>query len=140
MDRETKTLLGRILGELLVLKARVPGSRYTPDLGQVFGLLHGFETTIDTEIGRTGFISEAKEKAVCEVLEQYFRDPEQLAAFTGYYQIEHELGARGVYRSDAMMIFKKLLAENSFVDVIDKIQKGRSPTELHNLDVKLDEL
>jgi hypothetical protein len=40
MDQDTKVLLGRILGEILVLKARIPGSKFTPDLGTAYGLLN----------------------------------------------------------------------------------------------------
>jgi hypothetical protein len=92
---------------------------------------------------RTGFISKAKENAATDVLDEHFDDPVKLAAFTGFYQIEHELGNRGVSRSDAILILRKLKAEGRYGELIDKIQdrsNSNSPIELHHLDVALDEL
>ena len=88
-----------------------------------------------------GFVSADDERHVAEVLLPYLDDPEKLAQFKGFYDIENELTQRGVDRGTALTVLKKFKFAGAYPDVIAKIEAGRtggSPVEFLNLDVDVD--
>ncbi len=102
---------------------------------QIYGLLNGFEGSINEIIERTGDISSEKVQAVMDVLEPIWADEEKLKAFKGYYDIESDLGRRGVNRGDAIAILRYLKANHQFTAIIEKMDSNHSPTECRSFDL-----
>lgn len=125
---EMKIFLGKILGEIYRLQN---GNGVANGVGEahVYGLLHGFEMSIDEELGRIGFISDAKFEAAADVLDEIYIDKDKLAKFKGFYDIENALKEKGVDRSEAIKIFKFFLANDQFVELIAKMNTSGSPIE-----------
>lgn len=128
MDKDTKLMLGRILGEIYRVESAM-GMDCRAGPARIYGLLKGFETAIDEELAEIGGVEAAKIKAVMDVLEPIWRDEERLAAFTGFYDIEDELEARRVSRGDAIKILSYLNANGQFREVIGKMNSQNSPVE-----------
>lgn len=134
MDQETKLLLGRMLGEVLSLR-RALGLENRVGPAEVYGLLHGFERTVEDMLPETVITGEMEDR-MANILDHYFMDADKLATFRGYYDMEPAIKAAGISRHEAIVILTKFRLEGRFVDVIDKIEGGRdggSPSELLNL-------
>jgi hypothetical protein len=82
MDRDTKLLLGRLLGELYSTRRVLTGGSRVGD-ATIYGLLNGFETTIDEQMALTGHVSAEQVRHVEEVLNPYFHDPDTLSDADG---------------------------------------------------------
>jgi len=123
-----KILLGKILAEVYRMqrKANMPCSATD---GQIYGLLNGFETAINEQLERIGYVSEAELMHVIDVLTPYWKEPAKLAEFKGFYDIEHELEAGGVDRAKAIPILRYLYANSQFHEVIAKMDSSDSPSE-----------
>ena len=147
MDLQTKTLLGKILGEvyvtrLLLMKANVipQSTDITPQ--QLFGLLYGIENAID--YFSTDLITVDQVESVGEILEPINSDPKKLAEFKWYPDptAEADYGQNlfdraGIDRSTAMHILTYFKAASSYNDVIDKMigGDGSFPTEFTGFDL-----
>ena len=133
MDKQT-LLLGKLLGEQYRTQKKlgmaVPASR-----GQIYGLLKGFEWAINEELSRIGGIPAEKTQAVADVLDEYSLDPAKLENFRGSYDVEHRLQERGVDRGEAMQIIKYFNADDSFSDIIPKMDTSGSPIECRKFDL-----
>ncbi len=129
-DQQIKLLLGKILGEIYRIENRSGDKIACPAReAHIYGLLNGFERSIEEELKGIGFISEAKLQAVEDILNEYFVDQEKLKAFKGYYDIERRLEGLGIGRGEAITILTYLYADGRFVKVIDKMDSPDSPVE-----------
>ncbi len=133
MDKDTKRLLGKLLGEVFRIQraSKIPCSASDE---QIYGLLNGFEESVDDVLIELGDISSAKVESVTNVLE-IWSDPQKLNSFSGFYDIEKELMRLDVSRSDAIRILKYLKASDRFTDVIDKMNSSNSPGECKRFEV-----
>ena len=129
MDQQTKTLLGKLLGEIYRIEKRTQSMPCPVDDSRVFGLVNGFETAIDEELESIGFVTGDQVDAVADALEPYFLSPEKLAHFKGFYDIEDELESRGVDRATALAIITYFNMRGQFSSVISKMDSSGSPTE-----------
>lgn len=135
MDKETKLLFGKILGEIYRIQ-RVSDEIACPAIpGQIFALLNGFEDAVDKEIEMMGSITKEQVRAVMDVLDPIWMDREKLANFKGFYDIENELQRRGVDRVDAISILTYLKANHQFEEIIDKMNSSGSPTECRRFEL-----
>lgn len=134
MDKDTKRLLGKILGEVFRLQ-RAQGIATSGDKDQIYGLLYGFEDVLDEVSQEVGEISSEKVKVVTDVLEQIWQDPQKLEKFTGFYDIEQNLSQQGVSRVDAMKILTYLKAGDRFSEVINKMDSSNSPGECRTFEL-----
>ncbi len=123
-----KMLLGKILGEIYRLQKKigVPHSASDP---HIYGLLNGFESVIDEQIEKIGWVSKEQFNHTISVLTPYWKDENKLADFKGFYDIESELEDGGVSRGVAIQILSYLYANNQFTDVINKMNSSDSPSE-----------
>ena len=118
MERDTKILLGKVLGEIYRIQKRIQSLPCPVDDGQVYGLVNGFETAIDHELESVGFITGKQVDAVADVLDPIFLDPEKLEEFGGFYDIESELKSRGVDRGTAAIILTYFYISVSFLALL----------------------
>lgn len=132
---ETRLLLGKLLGELYRTQKKVPDCRCAADDAHIYGLLNGFEDAVDHELEMLGYVSKAQVTAVMDVLDPYFQDPTKLKTFKGYYDIENELTERGVDRSQAIKILRRLKAQGAYTDVIAKMDSSGSPAECRTFEI-----
>jgi hypothetical protein len=127
-----------LLGKLLAETYRIQRKLGIPsvDDAKIYALLNGFESAIDDELQRIGFVSKEQETHVMDVLNPIWEDPDKLASFKGFYDIENELKAGGVDRTTAIAVLKYLNAHGQFTDVIAKMDTSGSPSECRtfNLD------
>lgn len=135
MDKDTKRLFGRLLGEVFRIQKAIPQLSCAASDAQIYGLLSGFEGAVDEILERTGDISAEKVKAVMDVLEPIWSDEERLKKFKGFYDIERELQQHGVDRSDAIAILTYLKANHQFTDVIEKMDSSYSPSECRRFEL-----
>ena len=135
MDRETKIVFGKLLGEIYRTQEMLREGSSHAGQAHIYGLLSGIESAIDEQIERVGFVDNEKVNAVVEVLAPIWEDEEKLKAFSGYYDIERALTERNVSRSQAIVILKYLKASDRFNDVIDKMDSTHSPTECRKFEI-----
>jgi hypothetical protein len=135
MDRETKMFLARILGETYRTQKRIDPKMCERDDAEIYGLINGIETAIDEEFGINDldevghWIDRSKVAALAKTLREVEDDPAKLAAFKGYYDIEHEITGSGISRGEAMLVLKYFYAEGAYTEVIDKMDSSHSPSE-----------
>ena len=132
-------MLARILGEVYRIQNAIEGMHPSASDSHVYGLLKGFETSIDSELEQADGISKEKLRHMDEVLSEIFDNEEKLAQFQGFYDIEDELRSRGINRVDAMKILKFLKADYRFTELIDKMDSSGSPTECRTFELYEDE-
>lgn len=135
MERETKLLFGKILGEIYRIQRATENISCPASNSQVYALLNGFEDAVDEEIERIGYISKDNVKAVMDILEPIWIDKDKLSKFKGFYDIERELQRNGVDRPTAISILKYLKANHQFQEVIDKMDSSDSPSECRRFDL-----
>lgn len=121
-------LLGKILGEIYRLQKNqnVPCSA---EDSRIYGLLNGIESVIEDELEGIGFVSKEQFNHTTKVLDGIWNDPDELRSFKGFYDIENDLQHGDVDRSTAMTVLTYLNADNSFTDLIGKMDSSGSPTE-----------
>jgi len=135
-DEFLKQFLGRILGEVLRVQKKLDMNCPVSD-GTIYGLLNGIEVAIDSTIGTDGLITKKQHDDMVRVMNKTFNDPEQMAKFTGYYDIEDDLSAAGIDRGVAIELLTYWFNKGSFVDMIRKMDSSNSPGECRTF--KLDE-
>lgn len=135
MEKETRLLFGKILGEVYRLQRDSENVSCPASSAQVYALLHGFESAIDDELEMIGEVSKEKLQATMDVLDPIWSDREKLEKFKGFYDIEHELDSKGVSRGDAIRILKFLKANHQFTEIIDKMDTSNSPSECRRFDL-----
>jgi hypothetical protein len=126
--KENRRLLGKLLGEIYRLQRAndvpCPASKM-----QVYGLLHGFDDAIEEQLEIVGSVTAGQVAAVAQILDSYYREPEKLKNFKGFYDIEAQLQEAGVDRTGAMQILRYFKAGDRFAEVIAKMDSDGSPTE-----------
>ena len=128
-------MLARILGEVYRIQNAIEGMHPSASGSHVYGLLNGFETSIDSELELADGISGDKLRHMEEVLSEIFYDEEKVSQFQGFYDIERELQSRGVTRVDAIKILKFLKADDRFTELIEKMDSSRSPAECRTFEL-----
>ncbi len=123
MDKDLKLALGKILGEIYRLQGR---TLKMPAVSEqtVFGLLNGFEETIDQEIGGLKMITQDEVRHVSSVLERYENDPLLLQSLVGYTAVEREMARYGIDWSTAQKIVTLLRHQRKYPKVIQKLTGG----------------
>ena len=132
MDQELKRAFGFLLGQIYRMQKRIidNDTDICPvDDATIYGLLNGIEPIIDANLPTNMEVNVDDLTAVSDVLQPYFDDPEKLAAFTGYNQIESELKLRGISRSKAILIFTYFQSNGNYTNVIEKMDSTSSPSE-----------
>ncbi|WP_338705237.1 hypothetical protein [Priestia aryabhattai] len=119
MEQETKLALGKILGEIYRLQ-RAQGILQVPE-EKVFGLLNGFEETLNGELAGLDFISEAEVEIVADYFDPYWKYKKGLEELPNQKSIELELERLGVRKGNFGTILKYLYANNRFTEEIDKL-------------------
>lgn len=128
MKDENKVLLGKILGEIYRMQNQmnmVGGASSS----QIYGLLNGFEESIEHELEMIGYVSKTQFDAVGEILDEVFTDEEKMKEFKGFYDLEKKFKERGVDRGQANKIIRHYYADDRFIDLIDKMDSSDSPSE-----------
>lgn len=128
-------LLGKILGEIYRLQNK-SHINISISKERIYGLLHGFESSINDELESIGFISQEQEQQMVSVLEEY-SEPEKLAKFTGFSEIEEILTGMAIDRDTARKILIKIYAEGLFHDIINKMDSSGSPPECRTFHLSL---
>ncbi|PIC67276.1 hypothetical protein CSV71_05835 [Sporosarcina sp. P21c] len=132
---ENKLVAAKLLGEIYRIQKRLPDNACFVGNDVIYGLLNGVERVVNSELEDLGFISQGKEDAAIEVLNEYFTDNKMLSELKGYYDIEDKLEECGIDRSDAIRIFTLLKAEGRFERVIEKMDSSHSPSECRTFDI-----
>src|SRR6478736_10393329 len=125
MDDQTKLFFGKILGEMYRIQKRVDPTMFGYGDEVIYGLCNGFESVIDAEIDKIGSVTTRQLNSAGAIFTKHWHDPN----FKGYYDLEPELTAAGIDRGTAMKILTYFKAENGFVELIEKMNSGHSPTE-----------
>ncbi len=133
-ENENKIFFGKILGEIYRMQ-QSSKDMSCPSDAHIYALLNGFEDAINQELMYVGKISSTEVKSVMDVLDPIWKDQEKLNNFKGYYDIEHELEAKGVDRSAAIRILKYLKANGQFTEVIARMDTTYSPTECRTFEL-----
>jgi hypothetical protein len=131
---DTKKLMGKILGEIyrIQVNSNIPCSATQQ---QVYGLLHGFEEAIESELNSIGFVSNKEVDAVAKTIDPIWTNAQRLEAFTGFYNIEPELHSKGVDRPQAMKILRYFHADGGFEEIIKKMDSNESPSECRKFEL-----
>lgn len=129
MEKTTKILLGKILGELYENQ----GEDCAVCEGTIYGLKNGFEFVLD-EIINDYKITNEDYKNFVDILSPIFYDEKKLAQFKGYYDIENEMNNVGIDRVKAILLFTYFKKKGGFAELISKLDSGASPTELRTFD------
>ncbi|WP_157800946.1 hypothetical protein [Bacillus solitudinis] len=124
-----KYLFGKLLGETYRIQKRL--NDCPPGVGDdvIYGLVNGIETVVDSQISGLSKVENWEVDVVEGVLNEIFIDPDKTEAFSGYYDIEPELGKRGVSRGKAIVILTLLKAQGRFTNLIVKMDSPKSPVE-----------
>ena len=129
MEQEQKQFLGKILGEIYRLQMHTGNMACSPTKQQIYGLLHGFEEAIDDELETIGWISKEKIDHVANALDKYYNDEEKLKTFKGFYDIESGLISLGLSRGEISKVIKYFKAGENYLELIEKMDSGNSPSE-----------
>jgi len=135
MDKDTKLLLGKTLGEIFRIQRSLDDVSCSANDALIYGLLNGFEDSIEEVLEDVGYISSEKVQCVMDILEPIWSDQDKLLNFKGYYDIEPELKNNDVSRGAAIRILKYLKANNQFTEIIDKMDTSHSPTECRRFEI-----
>ncbi|NUP12956.1 MAG: hypothetical protein HOW73_43505 [Polyangiaceae bacterium] len=135
MDNDTKRFLGKILGELYRIQSKV-GVEHGLGEHTIYGLLKGFESVIDEELERVGWVSRQEQRAAETILAVHWNDPDKLAEFNGFYTIEDELKRSAVDRTTAIRILTFHQANGSFAEIIGKMNSSGSPVECKTFELE----
>jgi hypothetical protein len=135
MDKDTKRLLGKLLGEVFRIQKVSPDIACSASDGQIYALLNGFEDAVDEVLERVGEISSEKVRIVMDILDPIWQDQDKLKNFKGFYDIENDLKRQGVDRSDAIRILTYLRANHQFTDIIEKMDSSNSPSECRRFEI-----
>jgi hypothetical protein len=119
MDLTTKLFFGKILGEIYRLQKNTEEMDCTATQGQIYGLLNGFEESIDEQIAMIGHITKEDVAKVSDILEKTWLDEAKVLYFKGYEDIEAELKEAGISKHKAYRILKYLHANKEYVDLIE---------------------
>jgi len=133
LDRKTKLLFGRLLGEIYRLQRRQDESMVPAGPGEIYGLIQGFDWVVDQVLETFGTVTEKDLKAVADLFDHLEENPMKLKKLTGFYDIEEQLSARGINREKAMALFTYFRAGDKFAAVLDALDRGNSPGELQRL-------
>jgi len=139
MDQELKRAFGFLLGQIYRMQKRIiDNDTNICPVGDatIYGLLNGIEPVIDENLLTNMEVSEDDITAVADVLQPYFDDPEKLAEFTGYYQIEPKLEQRGISRLKAILILTYFQSDGSYTNVIGKMDSANSPSECRTFPIR----
>ena len=135
MNKESKLLFGKTLGELYRIQSNSENISCPAEPAQIFGLLNGFENVIEEEIERIGTVTNEELKKVITVLNEHWIDLEKREKFDGFYVIESKLKNVGIDRYKAIPILKYLKANHQFLELIEKMDSENSPSECRNFDL-----
>lgn len=135
MDKDTKRLLGKLLGEVFRIQKASDDIACSASDGQIYALLNGFEDAVDEVLERVGEISSEKVRIVMDILDPIWQDQDKLNNFKGFYDIENDLKRQGVDRSDAIRILTYLRANHQFTDIIEKMDSSNSPSECRRFEI-----
>lgn len=132
---DTRRLLGVLLGEVYRVQKRVDPSMCGVGDDTIYGLRNGFEDAIDYVLESAGDVPAAQLSAMGTLLDEHFMDPVKLAAFKGFYDIEHDLQRLGIDRGQAIKILTYFHAGRRFGELIEKMNSDRSPSECRKFDL-----
>lgn len=135
MEKDTKLLLGKLLGEVFRIQRSLPGMACASSDAEIYALLNGFDGATDQILESMGGITEEKVKAVMDTLDPIWTDEKRLKEFKGFYDIEPDLQRLGVDRSDAISILTYLKANHQFTTIIDKMDSSNSPGECRRFEI-----
>lgn len=138
MDKDIKRFLGKILGEIYRTQSMISGK--PPAASRIYSLTHGFESAIDEELERIGWVPDEQEEQLGELLNEIAQDQEKLDRFRGFYDIEDELKRRNIAigRGQVSRILTKMKSEEAFVVLIEKMDSNHSPAECKRFDIRDD--
>jgi hypothetical protein len=109
----------------------------------IYGLLYGFEDTVDKMIREIGHVSHEQFESVIDVLSDIEDDPEKTARFTGVESIDPRSTdtnyATGVDRHMLRRILTYLHAKGEFRALIrkmDPMEGGHSPMECSKFELQ----
>lgn len=125
MEKETKILFGKILGEIYQLQ----GDDCEICEGTIYGLKNGFEFVLDDIIKDYKITNDDYNNFVA-ILNPIFNDIDKLKNFTGYYDIEDQMINVGIDRDKAIQLFTYFKKSGKFIKLIDKLDSFNSPCEL----------
>lgn len=122
MEQETKLAFGKILGEMYRIQ-KEQGIAQVSD-ATIFGLLNGFEESIDGQFSDLGYISKAEVELVADYFAPYWKQEKSLDEMPNYKSVEMSLERKNIHPAKFAQILKYLYANERFVPEIDQL--GRS--------------
>lgn len=128
MDRQTKLVLARLLGENFRLQRRSGAGICPIGIEKIYALVAGIEPIID-EIFNIDPVTKDQLDHAVSVFDEVERDEAKLAAFKGFYDIEDKLASGGVDRPTAIVILRYLNAFGGYSSLIRKMNSSDSPSE-----------
>jgi len=135
MEKESRVLFGKILGEIYRFQRASDVVVCPASQGRIYALLNGFEGAVERELEVVETISDTQVKAVTDILLVVWQDKNRLNHFKGYYDLEADLQRRNISREQAIKIFTYLKANHQFVDLIERMNGSHSPSECKNFDL-----
>ena len=135
MEKESRVLFGKILGEIYRFQRASDVVVCPASQGRIYALLNGFEGAVERELEVVETISDTQVKAVTDILLVVWQDKNRLNHFKGYYDLEADLQRRNISREQAIKIFTYLKANHQFVDLIERMNSSHSPSECKNFDL-----
>jgi uncharacterized protein YfbU (UPF0304 family) len=135
MDKDTKRMLGFILGQIYRLQKRLDPAMCPASDAEIYGLTHGFEYEIEKVLYEAGEVSDEQVTAAVDVLDPLFRLPKPLSEVRGYHDLEPRFEKNGLDRATVIRCLKYLAADGQFMEVIGKLDSEHSPEECRRFEL-----
>lgn len=119
---QDKLALAKVLGEIYRVQ-KEQGICQVSD-HTIYGLLNGFEQSINSELVHLGYISEAEVELVADYFDPYWKHEQSIEDLPGYKTVEMDLERKGIRPAKFHQILKFLYANDRYTTEIDKL--GRS--------------
>lgn len=137
-EQQTKAFMGKLLGEVYRIQRHL-GLPNGPSKGEIYGLLNGVEYEIDKQLEHIGFVTTQQLEAADNILNEHDQREAKLDDHSGVYGLERELGAAGIGRGEAMVIYKYFKANGSFQSLIERLNRSsHAPSELQDSSIDSD--
>lgn len=121
MEENLKLLLAKMLGE--VYRTQKEQNICQVSEATIFGLLNGFEETIDEQLGRMELITNEEVEKVAAYFAPYDSSEKTINDIPNYKFVEINFEREGVPAEKFQAIVKYLYAKNRFTAEIDKMGK-----------------
>ncbi|WP_281976056.1 hypothetical protein [Halobacillus litoralis] len=127
MEQEQKLVLGKILGETYRLQKEQGICQETD--ATIFGLLNGFEETLNAQMTNLGIITVDEVEKVADYFSTYWKGEEKLDDLPSYKTVQMSMERHGIREHKFGQILKYLYACNRFTVEIEKLGRNMKLSE-----------